>query len=88
LNGNIHATFGNLIQDLQRLATTGRISFRDSNTDSVFADLVELNDISWKIHHGSDDILETQNEIDINSISMVELVGYLNKTIDLLDNRI
>jgi wobble nucleotide-excising tRNase len=86
--GSIEGTFGNLIERLSGLFTSGSIQFRDNNGQSVLDDLTELNEISWDSHHGDGDLFETSTEIPIEQITLNEFKLYLQKTLDLINNRI
>ncbi len=86
--GTVEGTFGNLINRLNTLLTEGSIQFRDTNGQSVIDDLQELNEISWDSHHGDGDVFETVTEIPIEQITLPELKSYLQKALDLINDRI
>jgi wobble nucleotide-excising tRNase len=86
--GTIEGTFGNLIERLRQLSLAGQIQFRDTNSQAVLNDLDELNEISWDSHHGDGDVFETFTETPIEQITLADFKSYLQKTLDLINNRI
>ncbi len=88
LGGNVQGMFGQLIQRLEVALAAGQLAFRDPNGTQVIADLRELNDMSWDVHHGDSDVLNSVTPAPIALISVTELKAYLQKTLDLVDTRL
>lgn len=77
-----NGTFGRMIDELESFS----VSFRDSNTGDVINKLRELNDISWRPHHGKDPA-ETREPHEI-SLSFAEIIGYVDQTLNMIDIRL
>ncbi len=88
LGGNVQGMFGQLIETLSNELTAGRLAFRDANGAQVIADLRELNGMSWDVHHGDSDLLNSVTPPPATSISLDELKDYLRMTLNLIDNRL
>jgi len=77
-------TFGALIGRLQNASVT----FRDTNTADVYRVLNQLNDVSWRSHHGTVQPTYPVGGIDPNSMTITELASCITDTFDLIENRL
>lgn len=77
-------TFGALIVKCKAVT----ITFRDSNTASVYSALELLNDVSWRPHHGGVQPTYPVGGIDPSTMTITELQGCITDAFNLIENRL
>lgn len=79
------ATFGRLINYLD----TSSVVFKDNvNRSSIIDKMNLINSVSWKQHHGTAAPDFSTLMINPNTITVPELVGLINDTLNLIENQL
>lgn len=78
---DFNLTFGKLIDSLK----TSPCTFVNPDKDSVIRKLMDLDEMSWKTHHGTLEEMEEYHEVDL---SPEEAENYVQKTLDMLANEL
>lgn len=77
-------TFGKIITTL----ANGGVTFRDMNRQQVLDKLNLINSISCKPHHGEPQPDFIALGMDPMTMNVTELCGFIQDTIELIDNRL
>jgi wobble nucleotide-excising tRNase len=78
---DFNLTFGKLIDRLKQTPCT----FVNPDKDSVIERLMDLDEISWKTHHGTVDEMDVYHEVDLTP---AEAKNYVRDTLNMLEKEL
>ena len=78
---DFNLTFGKLIDRLKQMPCT----FVNPDKNSVITKLMDLDEMSWKTHHGTVDEMDVYHEVDLTP---AEAQNYVQDTLNLLEKEL